>query len=122
MLCKAVLESIERGNVTFLEPDSTFCLMNQTFHWFNSTDSLPIRQLERMKQLNTDCPFIPGYGNCTCEAEMPVEVKDEGTKTVQFSAAKVDCSNLGLIALPQNLPANTISLNVSNNSVSAPKI
>lgn len=69
MLCKSVLESIERGSVTFMEPDFTFCLTNQTFHWFNSTDSIPLRQLERMKQLNSECPYIPGYGNCTCEQE-----------------------------------------------------
>lgn len=119
ILCKPVLESIERGNVTFIEVDSTYCLMNQTFNWFNSTDSLPIRQLERLKQLDSDCPFIPGYGNCTCEAErMPIELRDDATRIVQNFAAKVDCSNMGLISLPQSLPANTIALNVSNNSVS----
>lgn len=32
--------------------------------------------------------------------------------------AKVDCSGLGLINLPEKLPANTLSLNVSNNNVS----
>lgn len=53
----------------FVEPDSTYCLMNQTFYWFNSTDRIPLRQLERMKQMHSDCPFIPGYGNCTCELE-----------------------------------------------------
>lgn len=119
ILCKPVLEAIERGNVTFIEADSTYCLMNQSYNWFNSTDSLPINELERLKQLNSDCPFIPGYGNCTCEAEqMPVELRDQATRIVQIVAAKVDCSNMGLISLPPTLPANTISLNVSNNSVS----
>lgn len=69
MLCKSVLESIERGGVHFVDPDATYCLSNQTFNWFNSTDSIPLRQLERMKQLQSECPYIPGYGNCTCEAE-----------------------------------------------------
>lgn len=69
MLCISLLECIERGSVTFVEPDSTFCLSNQTFHWFNSTDSIPLRQLELMKQLHSECPIIPGYGNCTCVAE-----------------------------------------------------
>lgn len=69
ILCKSILESTERGGVTFVEPDSTYCLMNQTFHWFNSTDKIPLRQVERMKQMHSECPFIPGYGNCTCELE-----------------------------------------------------
>lgn len=115
MLCKLVLESIERGNVTFIEADSTFCLMNQQYHWFNSTDSLPIRQLEKMKQLNADCPSIPGKGNCSCIAERMTY--EDGTHLV--FAAKVDCSNLGLTSLPQNLPGTTLSLNVTNNSVSS---
>ena len=114
MLCKLVLESIERGNVTFIEADSTFCLMNQTFQWFNSTDLLPIRQLEKMKQLNTDCPSIPGKGNCSCIPERMTY--DEGNNLV--FAAKVDCSNLGLTSLPELLPGKTLSLNVTNNSVS----
>lgn len=69
MLCKSVLETIERGGVHFEDLDKTYCLSNQTFNWFNSTDSIPLRQLVRMKQLQTECPFIPGYGNCTCDAE-----------------------------------------------------
>lgn len=75
MLCKPVQESIERG-VIFVEPDSTFCLTNQTFNWFNSTDSIPLRQLELMKQLHSECPHFPGYGNCTCEPQrMTYEVR-----------------------------------------------
>lgn len=69
MLCKSVLELIERGSVNFVDPDSTSCLMNQTFNWFNSTDMMPLRQLERVKQLNSECPRIPNAGNCTCEPE-----------------------------------------------------
>lgn len=117
MLCKNLYESIERGNVTFIEADSTFCLTNQTYNWFNSTDSLPIRQLEKMKQLNTDCPSIPGHGNCTCIPErLTYEQREDGTQLV--FEAKVDCSNLGLTSLPKNLPGTTFSLNVTNNSVS----
>lgn len=69
ILCKSIIESTERGGVTFIEPDSTYCLMNQTFHWFNSTDTIPLRQLERMKQLHSECPTIPGVGSCKCEQE-----------------------------------------------------
>lgn len=117
MLCKSVLESIERGGVHFVDPDSTFCLTNQTFNWFNSTDSIPLRQLERMKQLQSECPTIEGFGNCTCDPErMTYEEKEDGPQLV--FAAKVDCSGLGLTELPKNLPVMTLSLNVSNNNVS----
>ncbi|XP_055297922.1 protein halfway isoform X2 [Sitodiplosis mosellana] len=115
MLCKSVLESIERGNVTFIEADSTSCLMNQTFQWFNSTDLLPIRQLEKMKQLNNDCPSIPGKGNCSC---IPERMTYDGENNLVF-AAKVDCSNLGLTSLPELLPGKTFSLNVTNNSITS---
>lgn len=69
MLCKSISEFIERRNVTFVEPDETSCITNQTFHWFASADSLPLRQLQRMKQLDSECPQIEGYGNCTCAPE-----------------------------------------------------
>lgn len=115
--CTMVLESIDRGNVTFIGAEQTSCLSNQTYHWFNSTDPLPIRQLEKIKQLNENCPSIPGKGNCTCRPErMPVELRED--KVSMVLAPTVDCSNLGLTSLPKTLPWTTISLNVSNNSVS----
>lgn len=117
MLCKSVYDSIERGNVTFIEADSTFCQTNQTYHWFNSTDPMPIRQLDIMKQLNSECPSFPGHGNCSCTPERLTYVEnEEGTRMVY--ALKVDCSNLGLTSLPQTLPETTVALNVSNNNVS----
>lgn len=116
MLCKSVLESMERGGVHFFHPDSTFCLTNLTFNWFNSTDSISLRLLDRMKQLNSECPKVPGYGNCTCASiEMSFKVQN-GETSFEF-AADVDCSNLGLIELPDKLPMNTLQLNVSNNKV-----
>lgn len=76
MLCKSVLELMDRGGMHFVDSEAAYCLTNQTFDWFNSTDSIPLRQLEKLKQLKMDCPYIPGYGNCTCEAErMPYEVR-----------------------------------------------
>lgn len=112
MQCKSVYESIEKG-LKFEAPDSSYCLRNSTFTWFNTTESMPIRSLEKLKELQSKCPVIPGYGNCTC-----------GSERISFSnkdaifTAKVDCSNLGLEELPKNLPTNTWSLNVSNNKVS----
>lgn len=69
MLCKSVSESLERGNIQFVNPNSTYCLTNQTFNWFNSTDVMPLSQLIRIKQLQSECPIIPGKGNCTCDTE-----------------------------------------------------
>lgn len=118
-MCRPLLESIDRGNVTFIEPESTLCLMNQTFDWFNSTDTLALTQLEGMKQFNAECPAIPGYGNCTCAPDkLGVELKDDGKRIEQTFRIYVDCSGMGLITLPPTLPANTITLNISNNKVS----
>lgn len=77
MLCKSVLESLERGNIQFVDPNATYCLTNQTFNWFNSTDVIPLSQLIRMKQLQSECPYIPGKGNCTCDAETMTYEVDE---------------------------------------------
>lgn len=72
MLCDSLLDSILRSSFKFVDPDATYCLLNQTYNWFNSTDYVPIRQLERWKRLHSECPKIPGYGNCTCDAEQMV--------------------------------------------------
>lgn len=141
ILCKSVLESIDRGGVHFVDLDSTSCITNQTFNWFMSTDSIPLRQLVRMKQLQVECPSIPGHGNCTCDAErmtykvcssfscIASRVSMSAFLFLKFSlqqqmngqqlefAAKVDCSGLGLTELPKDLPMMTMTLNVSNNNV-----
>lgn len=76
MLCKSVLEAIERGGIQFVEPDATSCLRNETFDWFNTTDTIVISQLERIKQLQSECPSISGYGKCKCDPErMAYDVK-----------------------------------------------
>ncbi len=69
MLCKSVQESLERGNIQFAEPDASVCLSNQTFTWFNSTEIIRLSQLIRMKQVQAECPYIPGKGSCTCDTD-----------------------------------------------------
>lgn len=115
MLCKSVLETLERS-VHFVDLDSTYCLTNQTYNWFNSTDSLSLRVLVRIKQLQTECPKVSGYGDCMCRPEQ-MHWKVQNGETAFHFTAKVDCSNLGLIELPDKLPMDTIELNVSNNNV-----
>ncbi|XP_055912289.1 protein halfway [Eupeodes corollae] len=118
LLCNSLLDSIVRGSFKFVLPDTTYCLWNQTYNWFNSTDYMPIRQLERWKRLHSECPKIPGYGNCTCDAEQMAFSTKNDEPHLLFTA-KVDCSSLGLIELPPILPDNTIFLNVSNNNITS---
>lgn len=107
--CKNVSSAIERG-VDFLFKDESVCEVETVYHWFNSTASISIQNLENMKQLDEDCP-----DGCKCVPERMIE----GEMNNLVFTAKVDCSNLGLTKLPVKLPENTQSLNVSNNSISS---
>lgn len=69
MQCRSVQESMERGNIQFVEPNTTFCLSNQKFDWFNSSDPIPLTQLILIKQLQSECPAIPGKGVCRCDTD-----------------------------------------------------
>lgn len=110
MLCKSLLESLKSG-VKFKDPESTFCLTNRTFNWFNTTDSLQLHQLEMMQRVQDECPE-----NCTCELDrLNFDLNNTERKTI---TARVDCSGLGLTKFPEKLPSGTVTLNVSNNNVS----
>lgn len=109
LLCKSVLEVLERGGIKFIDPEKATCLTNQTFNWFNSTEVMPLQNLMRIKQLQADCP--PG---CVCETERLNYEQDE--QNLVF-AARVDCSGLNLTQLPEHLPLDTVTLNVSNNKI-----
>lgn len=134
MLCKPITDAMENKNVNVVDTDYTYCLTNQTYAWFNSSDSVSVSELERLIQLNSECPLIPGHGRCKCESErmtFVVRIEYKQKKNIyivyflvyffqkkQFRInARVDCSNMGLTELPKNLPVNTIFLNVSNNNV-----
>lgn len=69
MLCSTVTATIENKNVNVVDNDYTYCLTNQTYPWFNSSDSVSLWELERLMQLTSECLFIPGHGSCKCEAE-----------------------------------------------------
>lgn len=108
--CKNVSSAIERG-VDFLFKDISVCEVETVYHWFNSTASITIQNLENMKKLDDDCP-----DGCKC---VPDRMFYEGGEDSLVFIAKVDCSNLGLTKLPAKLPDNTLSLNISNNSISS---
>uniref|UniRef100_A0A182P1N5 LRRNT domain-containing protein n=1 Tax=Anopheles epiroticus TaxID=199890 RepID=A0A182P1N5_9DIPT len=111
MLCKSLLESLKSG-VKFNDPESTFCLTNRTFNWFNSTDSLPLHQLETIQRVQDECPE-----NCTCELDrLNFDLNNTERKTI---TTRVACTGLGLTKFPDRLPAGTVTLNISNNNITS---
>uniref|UniRef100_A0A0A1WPV5 Protein halfway n=1 Tax=Zeugodacus cucurbitae TaxID=28588 RepID=A0A0A1WPV5_ZEUCU len=120
MLCYDIYNSIFRDSLKFVNQQNSYCLHNSSFHWFNSTDLISIKELVKSRPLNTDCPSIPGYGNCTCKNEhMVATLSGDNSEATTKIISEVDCSNLGLIELPPKLPENTFSLNVSNNKITS---
>ncbi|XP_068159686.1 protein halfway [Drosophila tropicalis] len=115
MLCEPLNEIIYDDSFNFINADISFCLYNATHQWFNSTDLVSVKQLERTKQCITRCPIIPGYGNCTCKFDRMMLVGREQSKPT----CDVDCSNLGLVELPPKLPDNTFILNITNNKITS---
>ncbi|KAH8309989.1 hypothetical protein KR044_004247, partial [Drosophila immigrans] len=115
MLCEPLNEVIYTDSFIFVNPDHSFCLYNATHKWFNSTDLVSVKQLESIKKCGTKCPYIPDHGNCSCNIYNIMIIQNDQSKTV----CNVDCSNLGLVELPQQLPDNTFTLNISNNRISS---
>lgn len=115
MLCEPLNEIINADSFNFINPERSFCLYNATHKWFNSTDLVSVKQLESIKKCGTKCPNIPNYGNCSCNIYNIMIIQNDQSKTV----CNVDCSNLGLIELPSQLPDNTFTLNISNNRINS---
>ncbi|EDW43851.1 GM19159 [Drosophila sechellia] len=80
-----------------------------------STDKVSVEQLENRKRCVTNCPVIPNYGSCNCTLENIMIIQDNQSKP----QCHVDCSNLGLVELPQRLPDNTFMLNITNNKITS---
>lgn len=111
--CKNVSSAIERG-VDFLYKEISVCEVETVYHWFNDTAQISIQKLENVKQLDEECP-----DGCKCVPDGMVYSRIEGGENNLEFIAKVDCSNRGLTKLPMKLPENTLSLNISNNSISS---
>lgn len=90
--------------------------------------------MELHLQLQAECPRIEGFGNCTCSFDRMIYVvmlfficlnllRSINTIIILLQERKlafyfgVNCSGLGLLELPKVLPANTMTLDVSNNNV-----
>lgn len=96
----------------FYNENSTSCLSSTNFHWFNTTESIPLKEVEGLIKLQQQCPGGDGY-ECKCQSYRLDMVPG---KPLTLSVM-VDCSNSQLIALPPILPPNTIFLNVTNNNI-----
>jgi len=118
MPCKNLSNAVDL-NVNFLYKEQSSCETYQNYSWFNSTASMTIRDLEKMKVLSDACPSLP-QGNCTCEPGLAYERISDDYSILKFHA-DVDCSNMGLTSLPFELPENTVTLNISNNSITSLK-
>ncbi|XP_075154915.1 leucine-rich repeat domain-containing protein hfw [Haematobia irritans] len=115
MVCEKLMATIFRGSFKFVAPNSTYCLLDSAFNWFNSTDYIAISQLDIIRRFYTDCPVIQGKGNCKCNPEHMLSAGDPSKNKI---FCRVDCSNLGLTELPPKLPENTFLLNITNNNIS----
>lgn len=110
LLCKHLLEIIGR-NIVFLNGNDTFCQISNTYNWFNSTDLVPLEQMNKFLDSWKDC------SNCSCNP-YGVDIVPGKPPTLTII---VDCSFKQLISLPEKLPPNTISLNVSFNKITSLK-
>ncbi|XP_037937961.1 protein halfway-like [Teleopsis dalmanni] len=118
MLCKTLKDAIFHDSFKFVNPETSYCVQNYTFNWFNGTDYVSIQQLQTLKRLKTECPVIPGRGNCTCTIDKMLASGDQSKPSAKLFC-RVDCSSLGLTELPAKLPENTFSLDISNNNISS---
>lgn len=114
LMCKSLVEVMNTTKLHFLRGNETFCLLPKTFNWFNTTDQIPLNQVETYRELEKKTCS----DNCTCKAQRLDLLPD---KPPTF-AVKVDCSGKQMTEMPTNLPPNTIALNISNNNITELKI
>lgn len=59
MHCSSVVNAVERGEIDFKNKNDTYCLSSKTFNWFNSTEKIPLSQVENLQNvINFACNFI----------------------------------------------------------------
>ncbi|VVC45541.1 Hypothetical protein CINCED_3A009440 [Cinara cedri] len=113
--CESLLDLMKKsGNskykLNFVKHNETFCMSSLSFHWFNTTEKVALREVEGIKKLREDCPI-----NCTCNWHGLDMVQD----TITLQTIQVHCSNKQLSNLPENLPENTVLLNITNNNITS---
>ncbi|KAJ8679556.1 hypothetical protein QAD02_015343 [Eretmocerus hayati] len=115
LLCHDIAQSINKtgeNQIIFNRENETVCSSSKTFHWFNSTERVPLKQVRYINTFQNECPKGENW-QCNCEISRWEFLKD---KTPVLSVS-VDCSNIQLTQLPPKLPQNTMILNVSNNNI-----
>ncbi|XP_012235587.1 protein halfway isoform X2 [Linepithema humile] len=98
--------------ITFNRENETVCSANATWHWFNTTEQVPLTQVLYLSLLQTECPKGDTW-QCLCDIKR-LDIIEGKPPT---NAVNVDCSGMQLTELPEKLPQNTISLNVSYNNI-----
>ncbi|XP_023246474.1 protein halfway-like [Copidosoma floridanum] len=117
LLCHDIYQNINKtaeNQIVFNRENETVCSSSKTWHWFNATAQVPLKQVRYLSSLQTECPRGDSW-QCICEFSRLELLKDK----MPTFAVSVDCSNMQLKQLPQKLPRNAISLNVAYNNITS---
>ncbi|KAI4495539.1 hypothetical protein M0802_008551 [Mischocyttarus mexicanus] len=98
--------------INFNKENETVCSASKTWHWFNTTEQVPLQQVRYLSLLQTECPKGDSW-QCQCNFRR-LDIVEGKPPTL---AVNVDCSGIQLTELPEKLPRNTIALNVSYNNI-----
>ncbi|XP_043282733.1 protein halfway isoform X2 [Venturia canescens] len=98
--------------INFNRENKTSCSASKTWHWFNTTEQVPLKQVRYLSLLQTECPKGENW-QCQCNFRR-MDIAEGKPPTL---AVNVDCSGIQLTELPDKLPRNTIALNVSYNNI-----
>ncbi|KAK0160382.1 hypothetical protein PV328_007796 [Microctonus aethiopoides] len=98
--------------IVFNRENETVCSASKTWHWFNTTEQVPLKQVRYLSLLQTECPKGENW-QCQCSFGR-LDIVEGKPPTL---AVNVDCSGIQLSELPDRLPRNTIALNVSYNNI-----
>ncbi|XP_051173191.1 protein halfway isoform X2 [Leptopilina boulardi] len=98
--------------INFNRENDTLCSASKTWHWFNTTEQVPLKEVLYLSQLQTECPKGENW-QCQCNFRR-MDIVEGKPPTL---AVNVDCGGIQLTELPEKLPPNTIALNVSYNNI-----
>ncbi|XP_015122047.1 protein halfway [Diachasma alloeum] len=115
LMCHDVYQSINKTGekqIHFNRENETLCSASKTWHWFNTTEQVPLKQVRYLSQLQTECPKGDNW-QCQCNFRR-MDIVEGKSPTL---AVNVDCTGMQLTELPDRLPRNTIALNVSYNNI-----
>ncbi|XP_058800270.1 protein halfway isoform X2 [Phymastichus coffea] len=115
LLCHDIQQNVNKtgeNQIIFNRENETLCSTKKNWHWFNSTEEIPLKSVRYISSLQSECPKGENW-HCICEFDRLEFLPD----TMPTMAVNVDCSNNQLTQLPKKLPRNTVKLNVSYNNI-----